>query len=212
MAGDENLFRIVLTALIWLAWCVLHSLLIGETVKESVRRLSDRLAQYYRLLYSILAALTLILAYWLTPNSSSGFLLQWHGPLGLIQAPLWVIGLALGWLSFRVINVWDFLGVSALRTRRRFPRPREQLITYGIYGVIRHPQFAGGLILLWARDLSDTGLVVNLVLSTYLMAATKIEEYRLLAIFGEQYAQYMAEVPRFIPKQLPALRALLRKD
>ncbi len=212
MADDEILSRIALTALIWLAWCALHSLLIGETVKERVRRLSDSLVRYYRLVYSILGALTLILAYWLTPNSSSGSLLQWHGPLRLVQAPLWVIGLALGWLSFRVINVWDFLGVTVLGTWGRFSRPREQLITYGIYGVIRHPQFAGGLILLWARDLSDTGLVVNLVLSTYLLVATKIEEYRLLAIFGEPYAQYMAEVPKFIPKQLPTLRALLRKD
>lgn len=67
-------------------------------------------------------------------------------------------------------------------------------------------------MLLWARDLTDTGLAVNLVLSAYLLVAARIEEHRLLAEFGEQYAQYMAEVPRFIPNRLPRLSILLRKN
>ena len=211
MEGDENLSRIALTALIWSAWCVLHSLLIREGVKQRISLLGDGLKRYYRLLYSMIAVLTLLLAYWLTPGSSSTFLFQWHGPLRLVQALLWIIGLAVGWLSFRVINVWDFLGVTALGMRRRTPRPQERLVTWGIYGVIRHPQFAGGLILLWARDLTDTGLAVNLVLSAYLLVAARIEEYRLSSTFGEQYSQYMAEVPRFIPNRLPRLKILLRK-
>ncbi len=212
MTGDENLSRLVLTALIWLVWCVLHSLLVGEGVRDRVRQLSGRLAHNYRLLYSIIAGLTLIFAYWLTPTSGSELLWEWQGRLRLVQALLWTTGLTLGWLSFRVISIWDFLGVTALGIRGRRPRAQQQLVTWGIYGTIRHPQFAGGLILLWARDLTDTGLVVNLVLSTYLVVAARIEEYRLLATLGEQYAQYMTEVPRFIPKRIPTLSAFLRKD
>jgi len=66
--------------------------------------------------------------------------------------------------------------------------------------------------LLWVRNLTDTGMVINVVLSLYLMVGTKTEEARLLVSFGDEYRQYMSEVPRFFPKRKPCLQALFQRS
>jgi protein-S-isoprenylcysteine O-methyltransferase Ste14 len=86
--------------------------------------------------------------------------------------------------------------------------PSDKLITRGIYGEIRNPQFLAGLLLLWARDLTCTGLVINIVLSLYLISGAFIEERRFLHKFGKDYVRYRSHVPRFIPRRLPSLRSL----
>jgi protein-S-isoprenylcysteine O-methyltransferase Ste14 len=64
-------------------------------------------------------------------------------------------------------------------------------------------------MLLWARDLTDTGLIINLVLSCYLIIGARIEEARLRVKWAVQYSQYCKAVPRFIPRRIPRRRELL---
>lgn len=204
----DDILQLEITAIIWACWCVIHSLLNSEGLVGKAVPPGSRIQRYYRLGYSLFAAITLVLVYWITPRSTDVPLWKWHGSLIALQGAIRVAALAIGYLSFRSISIWDFLGLTAVGLGEGRRRPSDRLITTGIYGEIRNPQFLSGLLLLWARDLTCTGLVINVILSLYMLIATRIEEKRFLRKFGDEYARYMAKVPRFIPRRFPSPRSL----
>jgi len=191
--------RLMTTAALWIAWCVVHSLLNSEGPIGRTRFVSEYLRLYYRLLYSIVAAGTLALVLWLIPTEGEAPIWSWHGPLRFIQTFLWAAAATMFYFSFKWINIWRFLGLTVVGVGSRRGSDPAGLVTWGIYGVIRHPQFLAGLIILWSRDLTDNALVTNTVLSLYLILGARIEEKRLLVKYGDEYRKYMSKVPGFIP-------------
>lgn len=77
------------------------------------------------------------------------------------------------------------------------------LVTDGINGMIRHPQYAGlGLIIIgsliqWPTII--TLLMAPVLLITYCRLARR-EEQDMLARFGETYGEYARQVPAFFPR------------
>ena len=71
--------------------------------------------------------------------------------------------------------------------------------TTGVLGVTRHPWYVAVFILLWASDLNAAGIVVNVVLSAYLVIGTLLEERKLVLEFGDRYREYQRRVSMFIP-------------
>lgn len=209
MEGADLILPLLVTALIWTTWCVLHSLLNSDRVIRATGVRAPRVAPYYRLFYNAVAIATLFLALKLTPESRAQ-VVQWHGMPVAIQAALWVVALGIFWLSMRIVGFWDFLGLTVFRVFRGSLRKPGVLVTHGIYGEVRHPLYVGTLMLLWARDLSETELVTVAILSVYLVVGARIEEKRLLREFGSVYARYSDAVPGFIPRRVPSLRALVR--
>jgi methanethiol S-methyltransferase len=197
-----------ITAIIWACWCVIHSLLNGHGIIAKALPPGSRIRPYYRLLYSLGSAITLVLAYWITPRENDMPLLEWHGPFVVVQWAIWVVALVMGYLSFQLISIWDFLGLTAVGIGKSRRGSSDRLITESIYGETRNPQFLAGLLLLWARDLTRTGLVINIILSFYLLIGARIEEKRLMRKFGDDYLKYMSRVPRFIPRRFPPLKSL----
>jgi protein-S-isoprenylcysteine O-methyltransferase Ste14 len=171
-----------------------------------------KFAAHYRLFYVAFAAASFVAAWILTAGAGEISVWSWEGPWRALQWVCWGMALFLFCMSFRFQSVLAFLGFRFGQTGTDQEHSEEKLITYGIYGVIRHPQFAAGLLFLWTRDLTDTGLVINLVLSTYLLLGSKIEENKLAARFGDQYVRYRQEVPAFIPRKIPRLGALFCQD
>jgi protein-S-isoprenylcysteine O-methyltransferase Ste14 len=162
------------------------------------------------LVYNLVAVASLVFVYRLTPQGHEIALWEWNGPFRVVQFSLWAIAALIFYESFRLLDVVRFLGLRSPRRARSLANGGSGLVTTCIYGVLRHPQFAAGLIALWSRDLTDTGLVINVVLSLYLIIGAHIEESRLLARYGEAYARYMREVPRFIPRLRSRWRSVAR--
>ena len=204
----EDIHRLVVTAIIWICWCVVHSLLNSEGLVARILAPDNRIRPYYRLMYGVFSAITLAIVYWITPRENDVPVIKWQGIFVAGQSVIWVVALAMGCLSFRFINIWDFLGLTAPGIGSKARDTSNRLVTWGIYGEIRNPQFLAGLLLIWARDLTCTGLVINVVLSIYLIFGAFIEEKRLIRKFGDEYVRYKSHVPRFIPKRLPPLRSL----
>jgi methanethiol S-methyltransferase len=204
----DHVLQLGITALIWAGWCVIHSLLNSEGLIGKALPPGNSIRPYYRIVYSLFAAITLMLVYWIAPRENDMPLWEWHGPLAVVQGAIWVVALVMAYLSFRLISIWDFLGFTALGTARNRRESPGQLMTSGIYGETRNPQFLAGLLLLWARDLTPTGLVINIILSFYLLIGARIEEKRLVRKFGGDYRKYMSRVPRFIPRRFPPLKSL----
>ncbi len=182
----------------WVLWCTLHSLLAWPPLVVHVRRRLGSGGRYYRLLYNLVAVATLlpVIAIYLRVNGSLLFLWpEWSRPL------LWVVrGLALGLMvaGARVYSMADFLGCSG-RSAELAGQPGA-LVIKGVLGVVRHPWYLAGFLLLWSRDLAARDLVTAILLSIYLWVGTLFEERRLLAEYGERFRRYQNTVPRFWPR------------
>ncbi|MGH8068240.1 MAG: methyltransferase family protein [Candidatus Entotheonellia bacterium] len=80
------------------------------------------------------------------------------------------------------------------------------LVTSGVYGKIRHPQYVGiGLVILGA--LIQWPTLLTLLMAPVLLASygrlARREGRELEARFGEEYRNYRERVPMFIPRWLP---------
>jgi protein-S-isoprenylcysteine O-methyltransferase Ste14 len=115
--------------------------------------------------------------------------------------------------AVRWLGVVLFAGGGALRLwpvfvlGRRFSglvaiQPGHELVTGGIYGVIRHPSYVGLFVssLGWALTFrSGVGVLLTLMMIPPLIARIRAEERLLRAQFGEAYDAYRARTSRLIP-------------
>ncbi|MEW6533328.1 MAG: isoprenylcysteine carboxylmethyltransferase family protein [Thermodesulfobacteriota bacterium] len=213
MPDYDTFMRLSLVALIWVGWCVQHSLLNSDGLMGRTGILKSSIGPYYRPMYNTAAVVTLIAASKLTPRANELSIIEWQGWWKLVPVVVWTGGFFVFWLTARLLDGWAFLGLRALGVGSKKKRDSEgDLITWGIYGIVRHPQFAAGIVMLWARDLHDTDIVISIVLCAYLLIGARIEESRLVRKFGEKYLKYREEVPPFIPTQIPRFRKLIRSS
>lgn len=81
-------------------------------------------------------------------------------------------------------------------------QPGHELVTTGVYGVIRHPSYLGLLIssLGWALAFrSGVGVLLAACMLPALLARMRAEENLLRSHFGAQYDAYRARTSRLIP-------------
>ena len=72
--------------------------------------------------------------------------------------------------------------------------------TRGILEYVRHPWYTGGILLVWGfGDITDVSLVLKVILSSYFIIGTILEERKLVAEIGEPYREYCQRVPMLIP-------------
>jgi protein-S-isoprenylcysteine O-methyltransferase Ste14 len=83
-------------------------------------------------------------------------------------------------------------------------REKHELITRGIYGVIRHPMYASQWLLAIATPLLlqnwIAGFLNLLVFIPFYLLRVKAEEQLMIEKFGKQYRVYMQKVGAVLPK------------
>lgn len=140
------------------------------------------------------------------------------GLIGLLQAYLPAYSDRIGFWTFggdalRWAGVVLFIAGGALRLGpvfilgRRFSglvaiQPGHELVTDGIYGVIRHPSYLGLLVnaLGWSLVFrSGLGVLLTLLLIPPLLARMRAEEALLHSQFGAGYEAYRSRTSRLIP-------------
>lgn len=110
--------------------------------------------------------------------------------------------------SFVLIGAGFWL-ISVGWTELHASQRRHELATTGIYARVRHPQYAGfilvmlGFLLQWPTLLT---LAMFPVLVVMYVRLARREEKESIAVFGEEYRQYAARVPAFIPHLRSAQR------
>jgi protein-S-isoprenylcysteine O-methyltransferase Ste14 len=114
--------------------------------------------------------------------------------------PTWIRGLAVVPLAGgAILMAWAARSLGRNLTPATEPVANAQLITGGPYAHVRHPMYAGLVLLLAGYTLAwsnwTLSLVVGLVARAYLTAKARAEEKRLLRRFPH-YRNYMAYVPR----------------
>jgi protein-S-isoprenylcysteine O-methyltransferase Ste14 len=83
-------------------------------------------------------------------------------------------------------------------------REKHELITHGIYGVIRHPMYASQWLWVVAQPLLlqnwVAGFLDLFVFIFFYLLRVKAEEQLMLEQFGDQYRSYMQKVGAVFPK------------
>ena len=185
----------------WILWCTLHSALISVTVTEyAKRKLGDRF-RFYRIFYNVFSLVTFVplVAYSVSIRGQPVF--RWEGPLVIVRYLLLAVSLLLFIAGGRHYSLSEFLGIRQLRDKRlshTLSGP-DTFVASGIHKLIRHPWYLGGIIIIWAGNLSLSMILANLVITSYFIVGSILEERKLVREFGEPYREYQREVSMLLP-------------
>lgn len=185
----------------WMIWCFFHSLMITPKVTARLKRkLGDRF-RFYRFFFNAIAIATFCPLALYSIQVKEIPILVWGGAFVVVRYSLFSLSAFLFLAGARHYSLSALLGLDQLREKEpnKSLSTRPAFATSGILGVIRHPWYAGGLLLIWARDLGLTALIINLVLSLYLVTGAFLEERKLLKEFGEDYRHYRNRVSMLFP-------------
>jgi protein-S-isoprenylcysteine O-methyltransferase Ste14 len=99
---------------------------------------------------------------------------------------------------------YDFLSFIGIRQIINFKRPLQSNSTGeikrdGLLGIVRHPMYFAVIVILWYNTFKISDIVVNTVLTLYIIIGTRLEENKLVIEFGDVYIRYQKEVPMLIP-------------
>jgi protein-S-isoprenylcysteine O-methyltransferase Ste14 len=191
----------LLLAILWSLWCVLHSLMISQVVVSGLKERFGDGYRYYRIFFNLISIVTLIPVLIYSGSLQGDPFFTWSGAWRPVQLFLVMGSLALFYAGGRHYDLRQFLGLRQVvehESRKGLTRTGG-LDTSGILGVVRHPWYAAGVLIIWARPLDLSVLVTNAVLTTYLFVGTVLEEKRLVAEFGNEYREYQKRVPMFLP-------------
>jgi protein-S-isoprenylcysteine O-methyltransferase Ste14 len=144
--------------------------------------------------------LTMYILTWLFGSTFPGCL--WY-PLAILIGEDLFVSVFLGFI-LPVSNIIVLMGIFLIIFGwRKIYKAKGQLVTTGIYGHVRHPQYLGFLLLtlgmniLWVTI--STFLLWPILAVLYYRLAKK-EDKELEAHFGEEYQNYKRAVPLLIPR------------
>jgi protein-S-isoprenylcysteine O-methyltransferase Ste14 len=188
-------------SLLIIAWCVLHSAMISVSVTEYLKKRFGPKFGFYRLFFNLIAILTLIPVALYAYSIRTQAIFHWNGYMRIGQVLLLIVAVLLIFLGGRHYNVRQVLGIKQIKEgiSSKAITDTGELDTSGVLGMTRHPWYLATILLIWARQMDVSVLFVNVILTSYLIVGTALEEKKLIREFGEKYAAYQNRVSMLIP-------------
>ncbi|MCG8018191.1 MAG: hypothetical protein JAY97_18445 [Candidatus Thiodiazotropha sp. 'RUGA'] len=191
---------LILLALLWLGYFLIHSTLASLTVKQWLASRFPRLTPWYRILFNLLATVLLIPPLIMVWMLRSEPLWLWQGIWSLLAYSLMLLA-CLGFVwSLRFYDGQEFLGFSQLARRQQQTADQEQLHISPMHRYVRHPWYSLGLLLVWTQDMDPARLVSAISITLYLWLGSRLEEQKLVTFHGTIYQAYQQRVPGLIPR------------
>lgn len=188
-------------AVCWSVWCLVHSALIDARVTGYLRqRLGDGF-RFYRLAYNAFSLVSLAPVLFYTWELREEVLWQWDGWLRLGQVGLGGGSALLFYLGARRYDLLQFIGLRQIRSGRmgKGLTASGGVDDGGVLGAVRHPWYAAGIILVWARALTAADLIAAAIITVYMIVGCMLEERKLVREFGADYEAYQRRVPMLVP-------------
>jgi protein-S-isoprenylcysteine O-methyltransferase Ste14 len=176
---------------------VVHSLLASLPAKALVSTLFGKTGErFYRLIYNTFAVITLmpILALpFILPNAT------WYSipaPWAYLVQAVRLLALGLLGISILQTGLFELIGFrQALGIEEK-----ERLNTAGMYGYMRHPLYTFSILALWLNpSMTVNTASLTLAFTLYFIFGAMVEERKMVKIFGQEYKDYQAKTPMFIP-------------
>lgn len=186
----------IILAMLWIVYCVLHSVLASQSLKN---KLKQRMKNYklYRVWYTLFAFIFLVGLIYYQIKIPTIALFSLNNFILIAGIIIGFSGLTLMLICIRKY----FMSLSGLRSMFIENYSNELQIT-GVHKYIRHPLYLGTFAFIWGLFLLFPYLslfIANVVITIYTLIGIELEEQKLIAEFGEQYVQYRRKVPKLIP-------------
>ena len=193
--------KYLMLSLLVIAWCLLHSAMISVSVTEYLKKRLGPKFRFYRLFFNLIAILTLIPVALYAYSLRTQAIFHWDGYMRIGQVLLLIVAVLLIFLGGRHYNVRQVLGIKQIKEgiSSKAITDTGELDTSGVLGMTRHPWYLATILLIWARQMDVSVLFVNVILTSYLIVGTALEEKKLIREFGEKYAAYQNRVSMLIP-------------
>ena len=175
--------------------------MITTTVTDYLKkRLGDRY-RFYRLFYSMVSLVTVLPLTYYSISVEGAPIFRWQGSRAIAKYSLLLTSLYLFIAGAGHYRISQFLGIRQIKTGETSPTLSEcdAFDTAGILSVIRHPWYIAGIMVVWARDISLSTLLNNVVINIYFVIGTILEERKLVREFGEKYVEYQRKVSMLFP-------------
>ncbi|MDQ8036623.1 MAG: methyltransferase [Pedobacter sp.] len=137
------------------------------------------------------------------------FAVRFREVLGVLAAVLLVWGLGVNkedfWIAFAVAMIGEFIQLWCFASLDK----NSTLAFRGPYAFVRNPMYLGryfivlGVLLLLDRWQIPVIVIYTLLYWFYMANRVKREEALLKQVFGQDYANYCAEVRAFLPRLTP---------
>lgn len=194
--------RYLVISLIWAGYCFLHSYLISIRFTKFIESLLKNYYAWYRLFY-VLLSLALLVPLIKNSNSlDSEIIIEWVSPWSVIRIFLmWSSLLIFFWAFFFNYDSLSFFGIRQIINfgKTKNNNPSMEVKKNGLLGIIRHPMYLCLIIYLWCQTFRLLDIIVNTILTVYVIIGTLLEERKLILEFGDYYIRYQQEVPMLIP-------------
>ncbi len=194
--------KYLFVASLWIGYCALHSYLISIGFTNLMTRLLKNYYAFYRFFYNLVSLILLIPLINFTAQSDSKIILTYDYPLSIIRYAL-ISGslLMFFWAFFFNYDSLSFFGIRQILNfgKPKKINPSEEIRRNGLLGIMRHPMYFALIVFLWCHTFRIMDIIINTVLTLYIIIGTKLEEKKLVLEFGDTYIKYQKEIPMLIP-------------
>ena len=181
----------------WSLFSLLHHGMATEIFKARCRSVMGTGFKYYRLLYSLIAIISL------------SFVLIWQfsissPDLGISTWLKYLVGLPVGILGIFMMGAsirkyfFNLSGIGILF----YDNSSGSLEFHGLNKYVRHPLYLGTIFFIWSIFILVpllSNLIASAVITIYIMVGIQFEERKLMLIFGQAYDSYRRKTPKLLP-------------
>ncbi len=192
----------LLIASLWIAYCLLHSFLVSTSFTNLLTRLLKNYYAFYRMFFVALSLALLIPLIRYSDQFDNNIIITYNPPWNTVRYILLFGALAMFfWAFFIDYDALSFFGIRQILDfgKEKKIDPSKDLKRSGLLGIVRHPMYFALIIALWCTVFTVTGIMVNAILTIYVIMGTILEEKKLVLEFGDTYVKYQQEVPMLIP-------------
>jgi methanethiol S-methyltransferase len=183
-----------LNAALFTAFALHHSLFARTRLKAWLRRTAD--PRLERSIYVWISSLLFLAVCWLW-RPVPGELYRLEGLWWWLGVTLQGTGMLLTHLGSRALDALQLAGIRQVETPglHSGAGPPQELITSGVYRLVRHPFYLGWALLVFgAPHMTMTRVTFAVISTLYLVVAIPWEERSLRESFGPAYAAYQRRV------------------
>ena len=186
----------------WAGYCALHSYLISIRFTNLMTRLLKNYYAFYRICYVLISFILLVPLINITGQIDNQVIKTYSLSLTIVRYVLISSSLLMFfWAFFFNYDSLSFFGIRQILNfwKDKKINPSDEVKKNGLLGIIRHPMYFALILYLWCQTFRVSDIVVNIVLTIYIIIGTRLEEKKLVLEFGDTYVRYQQEVPMLIP-------------
>ncbi len=184
----------------WIIYGAVHSLLASLTFKEWLFHRWPALQPAYRILFNVVAVITLAPQMFLILIYKGETVFSWPPEWQWLAHTLSLLAI-IGFIwSLKFYDLQEFLGLKQWRNRHQPAANSDaQFVISPLHRFVRHPWYSFAFVLMWAREMDAMMLATSIIVSGYFIIGAYFEERKLVKLYGDAYQKYRRQVPGLVP-------------